>query len=341
MRPATIVASLLVLPVGLATCGDPLVDGAYRGQALFTLEGWVRLDSESTSLPLESMSAATTSTTGPLRVSLFWAPAKGSGLHLDGAVEQDVATDGLFPARFRLALFEPPEDDLVQAVGDGTGDLAASVLLAYLDADRDGSWDRGVEAVVGGAPQTLIVYTPTGVQSRLYGALAPGFHRLEPFRECVPSPDGLGFEARYRIDPGDIDLYVGMQFPVELLFDADCDGTPGEWTGVCPPLQMVRETCRGSGLRTPETTALCGACEPLLWTEPSTRDECDDWLEQCLFRAPPEECEREWRACRGEHTNEPRCDELDCVCRRFFDECLIETGDEPLCNERFHHCMTR
>lgn len=337
MRPAFIVTSLLAL----SACGDPLVDGAYRGEALYTLEGWVRLDTDDASLPLESMAAATSSDSGPLRVALFWAPAKGSDFHLDGAVEQDVATDGLFPARFRLALFSPPEDELVKAVADGAGDLATAVVLAYLDADRDGRWDRGVEAVVGGAAETLIAYTTSGVQSRLYGALAPGFHRLEPFRECVPSPDGQGFEARYRIDEGDVDLWVAMQFPIELLFDADCDGNPGEWTGVCPPLETVRATCREGVIVGPEDHALCAACEPLLWGEPSTPRDCDQWFEQCLFRAPPHECEREWRACRGERTDEPRCVELDCVCRHFFDECMAETGDEAVCNERFHHCMAR
>lgn len=343
MNPIRTALVLLATGTLAGACGDALVDGAYRGEALYLLEGWVRLDAADASLPLDAAAAATADTgSGPLRVALFWAPAKGSGFALEGAVEQDVATDGLFPARFRLALFAPPDDELVKPVIDGVGDLAVAVVLAYIDNDRDRTWDRDSEPVVGGAPENLIVYTPEGVQSRLYGALGAGFHRLIPIRDCVPRPDGTGFEVRYAIDRSDIDLFVSMNFPVELLVDADCDGSPGEWTGVCPPLDRVRATCRGEPAVAGPNAALCGACEPLLPPEPATRETCDDWFEGCLFSAPPRECEREWRACRGESPTEQHCDELDCVCRHFYDECMVETGgDEGVCQERFRHCMSR
>ncbi len=257
---------------------------------------------------------------------------KGSGFHLDGAVEQDVATDGLFPARFRLALFAPPDDELVRKVPDGFGELAVAAVLAYLDDDRDMRWDRASEHVVGGAPDRLLVSTPDGIGSRLYGPLGPGFHRLLPVQDCVARPDGSGFETRYAIDRNDLDLFVSMSFPIELFLDADCDGNSGEWTGECPPLDKARSVCRGGQVITgPGDVALCGACEPLLSPVAAAPDKCESWFASCLYTAPPEECDSERRICLGGAPIDPACVALDCVCTRIYEECRMSTGDEVGC----------
>jgi len=340
---------LLVFGVLSFGCGDALVDGAYRGRELFVVEGWVRLDGDSAGISVEPDADEPASDpkddkarSGPLRVALFWAPAKGSGFRFEGAVEQDVATDGLFPARFRLALFAPPEAALVKPVADGFGDLAVAVVLAYLDDDQDQRWDRDSEQVVGGAPDSLLVYTPLGVGSRLYGTLGPGFHRLVPIQDCVARPDGSGFETRYAIDTSDVDLFVSLSFPVELFVDADCDGKSDEWTGVCPPLDGVRALCRsGQVLETQREITLCGTCGPLLSPDGAGADKCEGWFGSCLYSAPPEECEAERKVCLGQLPTDPGCVELDCVCLRVYDECLANTGDQVGCKGKYNDCIAR
>lgn len=337
-RVLRIAATLVVLA---SACGDAVVDGDWRGEELFVIEGFVRLDPSAEGIATPPAGEPPGGNgPGPLRVALFWSPARGAGFHLDAAIEQDVATDGLFPARFRLALFAPPDDELLTPVADGLGELAVAVVMAYLDDDRDQTWDRGREPVVGGAPERLLVYTPDGVKSRLFGELAPGFQRIVPIKDCVLRPDGLGFETRYAPDAlRDVDLIVSGAFPVELFLDADCDGTQGEWTGVCPPLYKVRTLCN-SGPVQPVDATMCNACVPLLSPTGVPAEECDGWLFGCLGRSPADECDTEWRTCRGDG-GAPPCPDLPCICQRLYDECKLAGGDPPKCQGKLDDCLLR
>jgi hypothetical protein len=316
-----------ILALALLSCGDPLVDGRYLGEPLYRVTGWVHLE-----LPTEALdSASDTSTAGALRVAVFWAPAKGESIRLDGAVEQAVATTGLFPAKFEVTLYEPPDRALYREVDDGEGEVALALLLAYLDVDGDGRWDRDSERLVGGAHERLLAYTPTGFSSPTLGRLGPGFGRLVATNsDCSKGP------IQFVTDVAEsVDLIVGLDFPTEILLDANCDGGPTQWTGLCPPLAKVRSVCRESGSPDP---FMCPTCEGLLWPVGADRETCEMWLQRCLYGAPAHECEGEYRACVGlGPPPDPTCD-LMCVCERILRDCYAANDNNPACKDRYYEC---
>ncbi|MFO0744504.1 MAG: hypothetical protein U1F43_02380 [Myxococcota bacterium] len=316
------------LACGVAACGDAVVDGTWPGEALFQLEGWVELEAGTSTLLGDGHRDQ-----GELRVGIFWTPTKGTDFQLETAVEQEVSTAGTFPARFTVTLYEPPPDSLLHAVADGSGQVAQALLLAYLDQDGDGQWDRASEILVGGAAQRVILYTPDGIVSDALGTLGPGFHRVVPTGVC---DSGAG--ARFAADTeADIDLTVSMAFPVDALLDVNCDGKKDEWSGVCPPLENVRLRCGDPAVE----PVMCASCTAYLWTPGSDVAACDQWFDKCLsVYFAPNECESEWHICRGEPVSvDPSCGDLACQCKGVYTDCLASGYAEDVCRPKYDSCV--
>lgn len=261
-----------------ASCGELAVDGDYRGEALFTFGGTVRLEP----------SALESEATGELQVAVFWAlPSGGALFSTVGAVEQQVDATTSFPARFALTLHRPPEAALVATTPDVSGAYAVAMVLVYLDQDGDARWDRETEPLVGAASDTFLVYAPDGLTGGRFGVLATGFHLLRADREaCV----GGSVEA----DVDAVQLTVSGTYP--KLLDVDCDGRPNEWTGTCPDLSAVYEECRGED---DEGGDVCETCEGLLWSDDDTID-CDEWRRECERVTNDEECRRAADRCKDD-----------------------------------------
>ncbi len=316
----------LALALALVSCGDPLADGHYLGEPLFSVSGFVHLV-----IPGSAIEGPETE--GPLRVAVFWAPARGDSFRLDGATEQAVETTGFFPAKFEVTLYEPPDPSLYRSIDDGEGDLAVALLLAYLDVNRDGRWERGLDRLVGGAQNQLLAYSPTGFKSPTWGELSPGFGRLlATGSDCSKGP--ITFQAD---TTRTIDLIVGLDFPTDILLDSDCDGLPNEWSGLCPPLSEVRKTCRESG--NPDAY-MCPACEPVLWPVGADSATCESWFQKCLNGAPAHECEFEYSVCAGKAPPppDPNCD-LQCVCESILTQCYADHDGDPACKDRYYECV--
>ncbi|MCC6622752.1 MAG: hypothetical protein IT385_15935 [Deltaproteobacteria bacterium] len=320
-------------------CGDPIVPGSYRGEPLHVIRGWVQL----TVSPEALLGSA--EDPDELRVAVLWSQTKGSSFELDGAVEQEVVTTGTFPARFTITLYEPPAADVLRAVPDaatgGAGTMAIAAVVAYVDGDRDETWDRGEEPLVGGADERLFLYTPDGVTSAVLGTWGPGFHTLVPTRACDTALGGGG--VRYELDASaTIDLKVDGTFPTSALFDVDCDPTTFDWGGTCPPLERVREDCRTGDALDAGDEAMCLACESRLWSEEAEGDPdaCYAWFVSCLYDAPPWECEREYYTCVGRPPPPPdrHCD-LRCVCDKVYEECREDGESLSECDTRRHDCF--
>lgn len=322
----TRVCALGAVATGLAGCGDAAVDGRWPGEPLYTITGWVELESATTSAIDDTQRAS-----GELRVGIFWAPTKGIDFQLETAVEQDVSTAGTFPARFTVTLYEPPPDALLHPVIDGSGELAQALLLAYLDQDGDGAWDRASEPLIGGASQRLLLYTPGGIVSDSFGQLGPGFHRVTPSGDCG------GGVARFAVDKtADVELAVSMSFPASAMLDLDCDGKTDEWTGICPPPSQVRAQCREAFV----DPTMCATCEPTLWSVGSDADKCDAWFQGCIVTQPPADCESEWHVCRGDTTTTtPGCTDLACTCKSYHQACLDQGYGEEICGPKYTSCM--
>lgn len=337
-----------IAALGLASlasgCGDPIVAGSYRGEALYQIEGWVQL----TVSPSELLGSADDAP--ELRVAVLWSQTKGSSFNLEGAVEQEVVATGTFPARFDVTLYEPPDADILRAVPGGTGEMAIAALVAYVDLDGDEHWDRDSEDLVGGAEDRLFLYTPDGLTSDVFGDLEAGFHRLVPTAACDGplAGDGGHTAVHYAVDTAEeIDLSVDGQFPMSALFDVDCDPSTFDWAGTCPPLDAVRKDCRGGGgMVADPSSAMCQACDDKLWPADAQGDPdaCDAWFFGCLLDAPPWECEFEWHVCRGESPGGPHpedhCD-LRCVCDHVYDECRAHGGSDSECNAQAADCLQR
>ncbi|MFO0746755.1 MAG: hypothetical protein U1F43_13950 [Myxococcota bacterium] len=328
----------------LAACGDPIVAGSYRGEPLYSIDGWVQLMVS----PDDLLGAGEDAS--ELRVAILWSQTKGSSFNLEGAVQQEVVATGTFPARFEVTLYEPPADDILRDVPGGTGQMAIAALVAYVDDDDDEVWDRDSESLVGGAGDRLFLYTPEGLSSPAFGDLAAGFHRLVPTATCGDPVLADASTVRYAADTTvDIDLTVDGEFPASALIDVDCNSDTFDWAGVCPPLDFVRRQCRdGDGMVAADPTSpMCLACDDRLWPIDAEGDpsQCDDWFVGCLENAPPNECEFEWHACRGDPPIGPHpdhdCNDLRCVCDHAYSECRERGGDDLICQAYQQDCMRR
>jgi len=328
----------LVLVV-LASCGDPIVSGAYRGEPLYTISGWVEL-----SVSPDDLLGPADEDPPELRVALLWSQTKGSSFVLDGAREQEVVTTGEFPARFDVTIYEPPEDAVLRDVTDGSGRVAIGALVAYVDSDGDEHWDRETEDLVGGAADQLFLYTPDGVTSSLFGDLGPGFHGLVPTSACDGAGISQSASVRYDSDLSDsVTLGVDGQFPMSALFDVDCDSQTFDWGGFCPPLDQVGATCRDQDRLDGKDQTMCQICA----TQACPRDyqgdypSCQTYFLECIDQGNPDfECLNQFYWCtgdqpppppRGQHGNLPQS------CEDGYQHCL-EHDTEAHCQELRSHC---
>lgn len=325
---------LIALSLALSACGDPLVDAAWRGEPLFTIDGFVHL-----AVPPEVYLDLETREPGELRTAIFWAPTRGSSLSLSSAVEQDVSTASTFPARFRLTIHEPPLPALLRPDPETGAPFAVGLVVAYRDTNGNGRWDRASERLVGGASDRFVIHAPDGLDNALFGQLAPGFHRVVPIARC----EGERGVLAYDLDPNPtMTLLVGAGFPAEIFLPLDCAGAGIGWSGACPPLFEVRARCRDARELLSSDVRMCDACEGLLAPELGDADACNLWSEGCIQRFPAEECRPEVAFCMGDVLPPPppdSCDKL-CECQRVFEQCLDVNPNQPdACRGRLDHCL--
>ncbi len=148
--PCSLLSRCLAIFVvlGVASCGDPLVDGAYRGEVLLEIDGSILSDYTPEELGL---------TSGELRVTLDWSNYDESSAPRSHAA--DFTTTTRFPARYALRVYQPPPDDaFFAAPWPEGGRIAVATPLLYLDVDGNERWDPKSERVVGGAHDIVIMY---------------------------------------------------------------------------------------------------------------------------------------------------------------------------------------
>ncbi len=339
---------VLAMAVLLLACGDPIVTGAYRGEALLTLEGAVLVErGEVGDDELES-------TLGTLRVSLFW--SRHAGQQIDGPavspIEQQVFASAAFPARYALSIFRPPPDAVLVAPPDGEGRYAIALVLAYIDLDRDQRWTPRVDRLVGGARDRGVLYTPDGAQSAYFGDRSPGFHRIR----IQPGSDPCFAEPHAQLH-SDADLslpiVVNAADPSTALIDVNCDGHHQEWD-VCPSAEGLAEVCaegtedwRCRTCPVARGTEICPACgedTPLCVGQRAVCDggvataaDCLGHADACFLDGRAQaDCLLLFDACQqAVGDNEPG---TFATCGAYGDICLQTRDDLDGCRDHFVAC---
>ncbi|MBX2804307.1 MAG: hypothetical protein KTR31_41985 [Myxococcales bacterium] len=229
----------------LGGCG-PLHEAGYPGEPLYVLEGQARSTGEMEWL------LGPASIDVPVTVGLFWARADRSSL------QQQVGLTTAFPARYELALYEPPPDDtLLQLDWVSQGGVALGLPVLFLDDDGDGVRSDD-EPLVGNAQGFHVLYaerestieSPQGTVD-----LAAGFQRIWAQDTTC---DLEGVPVGLQLVPEDIptDLLIGPWF-VQLI-DIDCDGSSDEWSE-CPTGEYLAQWCE-QARRTPMVHPCLDAC---------------------------------------------------------------------------------
>lgn len=168
----------LLVSLGAAACGDPVVGPGYWGTPSFAVRGSV----------VEVDGRVETPEDENLRLSLFWI-GFDSRMRQRPNIEQRAEVDsGL--ATFEMAVFgEPPEEALAfsDLATGGTARLGVALIVLYADNNSNGELnsyaprEEGPDTVLGASDSHLIVFNtePPHVSSEaahLFGALAPGYH---------------------------------------------------------------------------------------------------------------------------------------------------------------------
>lgn len=230
MRWSALLCGLIGLPC--LSCGDPTVDGAFRGEPLGTLVGEVQ--DRFPRVPLRPPG---------LRAAVFW---DLDGVAGDGRRLLEDRTAGLalpvVPDGFVLNLFDPPPGE---AVIDGA--YALGRFVVYSDADGDGRLSAD-EPVVGGEGVSALLYAAAALPREVSptgNPLAAGFHRVRLPLLCAPAPAER--------DPGDcgVDLTVACR-PADQTCPgrAQCVNAVNEppWPySTCVLTREAAEGCRPAG----------------------------------------------------------------------------------------------
>lgn len=229
--------------VFLFGCGDRLADADYQGEPLLTLSGpvvlldgdeFVRLvgceldlvacedECDECGRCIKDHVACVDrqfeedAALPELQFGIFWAD--------DGEEEEPPTLQSFslvttsFPARWTLSIYAPPPAGVVTLDGEH-GRYGLGLLLVWIDANKNGRWDRGRDPIVGGAINRAVVYTPDGVSHPEVGDLPAGFHSMSLVPSCEEG------EPRRFIEDGDaiaLELSFEAGFENRLIADIDC-----------------------------------------------------------------------------------------------------------------------
>ncbi len=303
----------------LAACGEPLADNAFRGDPLLTLEGFVVIGVGDEDDPDTDTVAELFGRTDELRMAVVWM----SQSEVD-TIDQGVLASSTFPARYKATIFSPPPEAAMRR--DALAPYAAGMLLIYRDTDDDGRFNADVDLLVGGARQTLLLYTPFGAGD---GVRGKGFHRVRvlPGDEQQICED-VSSVLSWPDAPSDNTLLtIDEDFRVSTLLDVDCDGSLEEWGDpLCPSQELLDEQCDFSDSDVSEDDWFCFVCGP----EPPVdfginepMDPCESQYLACLESgAPPFQCDFILTECIGVRPFEYYGDD---PCQLLIESCFDES----------------
>jgi len=193
-----------------SSCGDPLVDGTYRGQPLFVLGGTIQLASD-----------APTYDPDHVRVAVLWIGAEQLELFGEGVSESE------FPARYQFSIYEEPVAGAYQDTPDADGRFAVARVILFEDDDLDGTVDPG-ERLLGGSDEELLAYFPDAGTSDFLGGQHPAGYRVMNFQSCMSRVASASAAMMTPAGSSDgVDLTLSTS-GFDALDDLNCDSLPDD-----------------------------------------------------------------------------------------------------------------
>lgn len=221
-----------------AGCGDPLVDGNYRGPPAMEIHGNVLVETSELEEELRSVTEG-----GSLRMGMFWWT---EGQPEAQWIEQVTWVETRFPALYIARTYRPPPDQAVQASFRGRA-FAVGVPLVYVDGNENGVLDAG-EPILGGSVDRALIWSPEGVHLgialRSKGLFADAERDSEtmlpggfvPMRASVRAcGNELTVQAEAQVESPLLDLWAGNMWHWNSA--RDCLGQqagPDEWSALLP-----------------------------------------------------------------------------------------------------------
>ncbi len=259
------------------SCGDALVDNAYRGTILFNFTGNV-------------MGATDAVDSGePIRIAVFWSSKGLRTMGTENLVEQPAAAQqAIIPFSFTLNLFDTPPAAQIYKPQEG-GAFAIGQLFGYPDRNHNGQRDLD-EPIVAASSSRALLYAPE--------ALA-----LEK------SPTGLPVPAGYHLIFASIPCGPRPQMPPPAPTSGGCPaslGQPCSTDAQCAPGVCIRDFLApwplgGCGLSDPPP-ADCGSPQVARVAQPGPAPTPTYWVKSCTTdadcgRAFPYQCDLALGAC--------------------------------------------
>ena len=344
----------LLLIGGVLSCGEPLVDGDYRGEPLLVLTGRVvEMIPQQSGEPLPSQ-------VDDVRVALFWAQSPdgpSQSLEAVSSVEQQVQAESMI-LRYEVRVHTPPPESALALPYLGQGQVALGQLIAYLDSNGSGAWEPEMDQLVGGVRDRAVVYTPDGASGQMFDApLSAGFH-LMGSAPCVDSENVMRLAPAPDDEP---QLEVNLDIESWSFLDLNCDGKTWEWFHAhCQDPDELEWLCSQPDLA-PLDQERCNHCGEFV-----AFDVCEDRIPACEEQQTPlplceayqlcldsdwaEDpivvCDTEYVACYEAQPEGSDCDQLyeTCTvaaeCALGQDFCLNEQGFSPEeCEAMYDMCL--
>jgi hypothetical protein len=212
-----------------------LVGGDYPGVPLLELDGTIRFKS------IEEVQDAQ----GQLRVALFWLADHAdvsSGEHVTELADQTITISGL-PGSYAFAVYVPPPPSVLRTIAGVDGELAIASALLYVDVDEDERWSPGVDWLVGGGREALIVWVENSLAVG-ETTLGHGYHTVGVARspETGLTACGTPIPATASLTGVDVDVTLTIGLLHDVLIDDACDAQFDEYA-ICPPAPHIIELC--------------------------------------------------------------------------------------------------
>lgn len=192
-----------------AGCGDPLIDGNYRGEPLFTIRGTITVG--------ENAGAYASAST---RVAVLWIGARQQELFGQGVSQSS------FPAQYSLTIYSEPTEGAQQVIPRAQQTYALARIVLYQDVNGNEQLDLG-ERLIGGSDDKLIAYFPeSGTAEAVGGPFDVGFSAMG-FLPCDSRLDTEPNTYMKPVSSSSVDLRLTGEISTALS-DLDCDSVPDD-----------------------------------------------------------------------------------------------------------------